>query len=87
MKGKAKKATFTKYFKSSPILAPRMSVRSVMTYDETEELKDQEVPHITDLRGFDKSVEFLIGVPESQLHRKVVIYKPTPRTTQQGSKV
>lgn len=86
MKGKAKKATFTKYFKSSPILAPRMSVRSVMTYDETEELKDQEVPHITDLRGFDKSVEFLIGVPESQLHRKVVIYKPTPRTTQQGSK-
>jgi hypothetical protein len=40
-----------------------------------------------DLRKHGKTVEFLMGVPETQSSRKVLIYQPTPRTTQSGTKV
>jgi hypothetical protein len=85
-KAKGKKVPFSKYIKSRPLLAPRLSVRFVLTSEENVDDLEWKVPHVTDLRGYDQSVELLTGVPQAQLNRKVIIYRPTPRTTQSGSK-
>lgn len=76
--------------KSNKISVPaftKMSVRFVTTIDEGITVNDEGIKHLTDLRGHEHSAEFLTGVPQSQLHRRVTIYRPTPKTTQSGTKV
>lgn len=62
-------------------------VRTVITLAEDLPEENHTPTHVTDLRGFDQTVEFLTGVPQAQLNRKVQIYRPTPKTVQSGNKV
>lgn len=82
------KSTFVKKTKkiSIPVFT-KIEVRSVITLAEGVAVEENDVTHVADLRGLDQSVEFITGVPQSQLHRRVIIYRPTPKTTQSGTKV
>lgn len=82
------KSSFLK--KTNKISIPvftKINVRSVITLAEGVTVEEKDVQQVTDLRGLEQSVEFLTGVPPTQLHRRVVIYRPTPKTTQSGTKV
>ena len=65
----------------------KVHARTVTTFSDGLTAEEKAAIEVTDMRGLEQSVEFLTGVPQSQLHRNVTIYRPTPRTVQSGTKV
>lgn len=79
-----RKPHVAEYAKTRPLSLYRTFRRSVSTLGDNIE---EDVTHVRDLRGQTDAVQFLDGLPPSQAHRKVLIYKPTPKTVQQGTRV